>query len=153
MLDEVLRAGGPTGTEIQPVMRIREPDEAESAFVAMVRERVDAVVIQGSLAIKSVTDLAIKYRLPTASSTRTLADIGGLMSFSADGPASFRHGAKFVHRILQGQQPNDLPIDLGFNLMCPDRAPPCRPERPSFTIHAASLLQVTVRDCSLHERK
>src|SRR4029079_12602385 len=66
MLDEVLRAGGPTGTEIQPVMRIREPDEAESAFVAMVRERVDAVVIQGSLAIKSVTDLAIKYRLRTA---------------------------------------------------------------------------------------
>jgi hypothetical protein len=77
---------------------IREPDEAESAFVAMVRERVDAVVIQGSLAIKSVTDLAIKYRLPTASSTRTFADIGGLMSFGADGPASFRHGAKFVHR-------------------------------------------------------
>ena len=89
MLDEVLRAGGPTGTEIQPVMRIREPDEAESAFVAMVRERVDAVVIQGSLAIKSVTDLAIKYRLPTASSTRTLADIGGLM-----GPTRWR-GADF----------------------------------------------------------
>jgi len=89
MLDEVLRAGGPTGTEIQPVMRIREPDEAESAFVAMVRERVDAVVIQGSLAIKSVTDLAIKYRLRTASSTRTFADIGGLM-----GPTRWR-GADF----------------------------------------------------------
>jgi hypothetical protein len=47
----------------------------------------------------------------TASSTRTFAEIGGLMSFGADGPASFRHGAKFVQRILQGRQPRDLPIE------------------------------------------
>ena len=33
------------------------------------------------------------------------------MSYGADGPALFRHGAKFVHRILQGRQPNDLPIE------------------------------------------
>ena len=33
------------------------------------------------------------------------------MSFGADGPASFRHGAKFVQRILQGKQPKDLPIE------------------------------------------
>ena len=55
------------------------------------------------LAIKPLTDLAIKYRMPTASTTRVFADIGGLMSFGADGPASFRHGAKFVPRILAGQ--------------------------------------------------
>jgi putative ABC transport system substrate-binding protein len=55
--------------------------------------------------------MAIKYRLPTASTTRSFADIGGLMSFGADGPASVRHGAKFVHRILQGKQPKDLPIE------------------------------------------
>ena len=36
-------------------------------------------------------------------------DIGGLMSFGADGPAAFRHGAKFVQRILQGKQPKDIP--------------------------------------------
>ena len=33
------------------------------------------------------------------------------MSFGADGPASFRHGAKFVQRILQGKQPKDIPIE------------------------------------------
>ena len=111
MLDEVLLAGGPTGTEIQPVVMIRDPDESESAFTTMVKERADVVVVQGSLAVKSLTDMAIKYRLPTASSTRAFADIGGLMSFGADGPASFRHGAKFVQRILQGKQPKDLPIE------------------------------------------
>ena len=111
MLDEVLLAGGPTGIKIQPVVMIRGPEEAETAFATLVRDRADAVVVQGSLAIKSLTDVAIKYRLPTASTTRAFADIGGLMAFGADGPASVRHGAKFVHRILQGKQPRDLPIE------------------------------------------
>jgi putative ABC transport system substrate-binding protein len=111
MLDEVLLAGGPTGTEIHPVLMIRGPDELESAFSTMVKERADAIVVQGDLAIKPVTDMAIKYRLPTASTTRAFADIGGLMSFGADGPASFRHGARFVQRILQGKLPKDLPIE------------------------------------------
>ena len=33
------------------------------------------------------------------------------MSYGADGPAIFRHSARFVQRILQGRQPNDLPIE------------------------------------------
>jgi ABC-type uncharacterized transport system substrate-binding protein len=111
MLDEVQRAGGPTGTEIHPVVMAHGPDDLENAFAALVRERADALVVQGSLAIKPVTDMALKYRLPAASTARAFAEIGGLMSFGADGPASFRHGAKFVHRILQGRQPQDLPIE------------------------------------------
>jgi putative tryptophan/tyrosine transport system substrate-binding protein len=111
MLDEVLRAGGPTGTEIHPVVMVRGLDELDNAFTTMVRERADAVVIQGSLALKSVTDMAMEYRLPSASTARVFAEIGGLVSFGADGPASFRHGAKFVHRILQGSQPKDLLIE------------------------------------------
>jgi ABC-type uncharacterized transport system substrate-binding protein len=110
MLDQVLLAGAPTGTEIHPVVMIRGPDELESAFTTMARERADAVLVQGSLVIKPVTDMAIKYRLPASSGARAFADIGGLMSYGADGPASFRQGAKFVQRILQGRQPKD-PIE------------------------------------------
>jgi putative tryptophan/tyrosine transport system substrate-binding protein len=101
MLDEVLLAGGPTGIEIQPVVMVRGPEEFESALTTMARERADAVVVQGSLAVKPLTDMAIKYRLPMASTTRAFADIGGLMSFGADGPATFRHGAKFVQKIYR----------------------------------------------------
>jgi putative tryptophan/tyrosine transport system substrate-binding protein len=111
MLDEVLLAGGPTGLEINPVVMVRGPDEFESALTALVRERADAVVVQGSLAVKSLTDMAIKYRLPTASTTRAFADIGGLMSFGADGPAAFRHGTKLIQKVLQGRQPRDIPIE------------------------------------------
>jgi putative ABC transport system substrate-binding protein len=111
MVDEVLLAGGPTGMKIQPVVMIRAADEAETAFATMVRDRADAVIVQGSLAVKSLTDMAIKYRVPTASTTRSFADIGGLMVFGADGPAAVRHGATFVHRILQGRQPKDMPVE------------------------------------------
>ena len=111
MLDEVLLAGGPTGLEISPVVMVSGPDEFESALTTMVRERADAVVVQGSLAVKSLTDMAIKYRLPMASTTRAFADIGGLMSFGADGPAAFRHGAKLIQKILQGRPPKDIPVE------------------------------------------
>src|SRR5215210_241386 len=122
MLDEVRRAGGPTGIEIQPVVMVRGPDELENAFGTMAREHVDALVVQGSLSIKAVTDLAIRHRIPAASTARAFAEIGGLLSFGADGPAAFRHGTKFVHRILEGKQPKDMPVeqptkfDLAVNL-------------------------------------
>jgi len=41
MLDKVLVAGEPTGIEVWPVVRVREPDELESAFTTLMRERVE----------------------------------------------------------------------------------------------------------------
>jgi len=122
MLEEVRLAGGPTRTEIQPVVMVRGVEELEGAFATFSSDRVDAIVVQGSLSIKSVTDLAIKHRIPASSTSRSFAEIGGLLSFGADGPAAFRHGTTFVQRILQGKLPRDLPIeqptkfDLAVNL-------------------------------------
>ena len=107
---DILLVAGPIGIEIQPVVMVRGPEEFESAFETFVRER-DATVVQGSLGIKSVADLAIKYRLPTASTSRGFADTGGLMSFGPNEPAAFRYSAKFVQSILQGTHPKDLPIE------------------------------------------
>ena len=89
----------------------REPADLESAFATMVKERADALVVQGSLAVPAVTDLALKYRMPSASTARAYAEIGGLMAFGADGPTTVRHGAKFIDQILKGKQPKDLPIE------------------------------------------
>ena len=89
--------------------------------------------------------MAIKYRLPAASTTRAFADIGGLMSYGADGPASFRHGAKFVQRILQGRQPKDLPIEqptkfeLAINLKTAKAMGLTIPE--TFLLRADALLE------------
>jgi putative ABC transport system substrate-binding protein len=89
MLDEVLLAGGQTRIRIQPVLMVRGPEDLEGAFATLAKEEAQALVVQGSLSIKPVVHLAIKYRLPAASTPRAFADIGGLMSFGADGPKVF----------------------------------------------------------------
>lgn len=145
MLDEIVIAGRRTGTEIRPVVMIRGPEDLESAYTTMARGRAAAVVVQGSLAIKPVTDMAIKYRMPTASTARAFADVGGLMSFWADGPAAFRQSTKFVQKILQGTQPKDIPIEqptkfeLAINLKTAKAIGLRVPE--AFLLRADALLQ------------
>jgi len=111
VLDQVNLAARATGFKIHPIT-VPGPDEGlDAAFAEIASSRAEAVVIQGSLSTKHLADLALEQRLPTASTTRAFVDAGGLMSYGADGPALFRLSAKFVHRILQGEQPNDLPIE------------------------------------------
>jgi putative ABC transport system substrate-binding protein len=145
VVDEAERAGSITGIKVQPIM-VRGPDEElDVAFAAIKRGQADAVVIQGSLSTKRVADLALEHRVPAASTTRAFVDAGGLMSYGADGPALFRLGAKFVHRVLQGRQPNDLPIEqptkfeLAVNLKTAKAMGLTIPE--SFLLRADALIE------------
>jgi putative ABC transport system substrate-binding protein len=110
VLEQVHLAGRITGIEIKPIT-VRGPEELNVAFAAMVKEQADAVVIQGSLSTKRVADLALEHRLPAASLSRSFADVGGLMSYGADGPVLFRRTALFVHKILEGSKPTDMPVE------------------------------------------
>jgi putative tryptophan/tyrosine transport system substrate-binding protein len=145
VLDQAELAGRITGIEIQPIM-VRGPDEGlDVAFAAMVRGQADAIVIQGSLSTKRIADLALEHRLPAASTTRAFTDVGGLMSYGADGPALFWLGAKFVHRILQGRHPKELPIEqptkfeLAVNLKTAKAMGLTIPE--SFLLRADALIE------------
>ena len=77
----------------------------------MKKAGADAVVVQGSLASKNTAELALKRGLPSATVPRSFAEIGGLMSYGADGPDSFRRAAVFVVKILQGGKPADMPVE------------------------------------------
>src|SRR3954447_16027209 len=70
MLDEVLRAGLPTGIEVEPVVMTRGSDDVDAAFADLASGGAEAVVVQGSLAVESVVSAALKYRLPSASTPR-----------------------------------------------------------------------------------
>jgi len=109
--ERVQLAGKAAGIEIAPVIIVRTPDEIGAAFEAIKKAGTDAVVVQGSLASQTVADLALKYRLAAATVPRSFAQLGGLVSYGADGPESFRRGAGFVVKILRGGNPAEMPVE------------------------------------------
>jgi putative ABC transport system substrate-binding protein len=110
-LEQVQLAGRTTNIEIAPALLVHGPGEIDEAFAAMKKEGAGAVVVQGSLASKSTADLALKRGLPAATVPRSFAEVGGLMSYGADGPDSFRRAAAFVVKILQGVKPAEMPVE------------------------------------------
>lgn len=110
-LEQVLLAGKGTGMEIAPVTRIQRPGEIDAALAEIKKAGAGAVVVQGSSASQNTADLALKHGLPAASISRSFAEAGGLMSYGADAPDSFRRSAVFVNKILQGSKPADMPVE------------------------------------------
>ena len=109
-LEQVRLAGRSAGIRIEPVALARGPEEAEAAFATM--KGADAVVVQGIFFSKTIAELALKYRLPAASVVPQFAQAGGLISYGADIRDIYRRSATFVHKILQGTKPSDLPVEL-----------------------------------------
>jgi putative ABC transport system substrate-binding protein len=112
ILEQVQLAGRTTGIEIAPVAMVRALDEVEAAFAAIAKERAGAVVVQAGMFFQNaIADLAIKYRLPSASVLRPFVEAGGLLSYGADISHMYRRSAVFVSKILQGTKPADLPVE------------------------------------------
>ena len=87
--EQVQLAGGNAGIEIAPSVMVRGLNEIDAAFAAMKKEGVGAVVVHVSLSTKNVAELAVKHGLPAATQTRSFAEVGGLVSYGADGPDVF----------------------------------------------------------------
>ena len=52
-----------------------------------------------------------KNRLPAMYQLSANVRAGGLMSYGASEPDLFRRAAGYVHKILQGTKPADLPVE------------------------------------------
>jgi len=111
LLEQVQVAGRTAGIDISPIAMVRGADEVETAFANITKERADALVVPGIFFADTIANLAIKYRLPSASVLRSFVDAGGLLSYGADIPHMYRRSAAFVHKILQGTKPADLPVE------------------------------------------
>jgi ABC-type uncharacterized transport system substrate-binding protein len=93
---------------------VRTNDELEGAFAAMVRKRVGAVVIRGSLFYmqrRRVADLALKHRLPAIHALKEYAQAGLLVTYGANLADLYRRAASYVDRIVRGAKPGDLPVE------------------------------------------
>jgi putative ABC transport system substrate-binding protein len=92
----------------------RGPNEFGSAFSAMAKSRVDAIVIQEdamfNVNARAVANLAAKQRLPSAGG-KEYAEAGGLMAYGVNFPEMFRRAAYFIDKILKGAKPGDIPVE------------------------------------------
>jgi putative ABC transport system substrate-binding protein len=113
-LEELIIAVPGLGLQLISVP-IRNEDEFEGAFAAMMQRRPNALVTSGDALLRrhmrKIIDFAAKNRLPDMHQEKDDVVAGGLMSYSANLSQSFRQGALYVHRILQGAKPADLPIE------------------------------------------
>jgi putative ABC transport system substrate-binding protein len=64
------------------------------------------------LHVGRVIDFMAANRLPGMFQAKENVAAGGFMAYGASLPDLFRRAAGYVHRILQGARPADLPVEL-----------------------------------------
>jgi putative ABC transport system substrate-binding protein len=99
---------------------VRNPEDLDGAMQALARERVEVVIVlQTTLLVsesKRIAALATAHRLPTVYGYRVHVDDGGLISYGVDLHWCFRRAATFVHKILHGTPPSELPVEFPTRL-------------------------------------
>jgi putative ABC transport system substrate-binding protein len=92
---------------------VRGPDDFDTAFSAMTRQRPDAMfLVADAITIlhrKRFIEFATTQRIPAMYETDVHVRDGGLMSYGPNFEDSFRQAAVYVDRILKGAKPSDLP--------------------------------------------
>jgi len=104
----------------QPLfIEVSRDEEFEPAFEKMVQERADALSITADpfhlSHVAWIIDFVAKHRLPTMYVLKENVVAGGLMSYGPSIPDLYRRAASYVHKILQGTSPADLPVEQPVN--------------------------------------
>jgi putative ABC transport system substrate-binding protein len=96
-------------------VELHSVDQLEPTFAGMMRERADALSITADpfhlSQIAWIIDFAAKHRLPTMYTVKDNVASGGLMSYGPSLADLYRRAAGYVHKILQGTKPADLPVE------------------------------------------
>jgi putative ABC transport system substrate-binding protein len=90
-------------------------DDIERAFAAMHRDRLGGLIVALDPTFLShhrlIVELAAKKRVPVIYPNRMFVEAGGLISYGHDYGYLGQLLANYVHRILKGASPRDLPIE------------------------------------------
>ncbi len=97
------------------VLKATTANEIDAAFVTLVRERADALVIAGDPFLTSrraqVMALAARHAVPTIGFNREWSAAGALMSYGNNIADAYRKAGIYAGRILKGERPGDLPVE------------------------------------------
>jgi putative tryptophan/tyrosine transport system substrate-binding protein len=103
------------GVEVIPI-NLRNVAELERGVTAYARSDNGGLIVTSSaLALHHhglIVSLAARYKLPAVYNQRFFVTSGGLMSYGADLIDQFRRAAGYVDRILKGEKPADLPVQV-----------------------------------------
>jgi putative tryptophan/tyrosine transport system substrate-binding protein len=102
------------GMQLLP-LEVRGPDEFAGAFQAAIQGQAQALIVMQCPLFTThrarLAELALASRLPTMSGNVGYAKAGGLMNYGPNLPESWRRAATYVHKILKGAKPADLPVE------------------------------------------
>jgi putative ABC transport system substrate-binding protein len=97
------------------LVEVRSASEFEAAFMAILRDRPDALLIVTDPLVfahrERIVQFAVQHKLPSVYEFKNFVELGGLMSYGPNMPAMWRRAAHYVDRILKGAKPADLPVE------------------------------------------
>jgi len=113
---EVQAAAAAAGRRLE-VLTAGSERELETAFAAMVQKHVGGVIIGVDpgffLTVRAqIAALEIRHAIPAIYNRREFPAAGGLMSYGIDPLVPYQQSGVYVGRILKGEKPSDLPVQL-----------------------------------------
>ena len=109
---EAERVARALGVQLQIVES--RPEEFETAFLTMGKTRAEGFTLSSPNFFahrKRLAELAAKARLLAIYPEWEYVEAGGLMSYGIVRAELFRRAAYYVHKILKGDEPANLPIE------------------------------------------
>jgi putative tryptophan/tyrosine transport system substrate-binding protein len=98
------------------VVRATNEAEIDHAFAAISGSGAGALMIGGGPGFvrhrRQLVALAAKLAIPASYVLREFVEAGGLMSYGASQTDAYRRAGAFVSRILKGEKPADMPVEL-----------------------------------------
>lgn len=103
------------GLTIFPV-RLDGPEDVDRAFHEAIDRGANGVYFDSSLAASrvyqpTVSALATRHRLPVVYPFLKAAEWGGLLAYDRDDVVAWKRAARFVDRILRGEDPGTIPLE------------------------------------------
>jgi putative ABC transport system substrate-binding protein len=100
---------------VKPVAAaVHNTDEMEGVIERFARASDGALLVLPDLFTATnrqlIVAVAARHRLPAVYPARYFVASGGLMSYGIELLETYRQAASYVHRILKGERPNDLPV-------------------------------------------
>jgi putative ABC transport system substrate-binding protein len=111
---EVEAAARALGLQIQ-ILNATSSGEIDAAFAALVRERADALFVSPDGFFNGrrvqLATMAARHAVPMTSTTREIAEAGGLMSYGPNIEAVWRDVGVYAGRVLKGAKSTELPVE------------------------------------------